>query len=328
VIIEPTVENVPELQISSSISRFNPGAQFIISSAIKYNYKLGQVQANWTAFISGKSISFKSLTSQSVLLSSSQVSSSVPFPLVVARGNFVPGSLISFRLSAAYAGSSKTFSEITLQASLLPTGGSLTVSPTSGFRFETYFSILSNNWVVDSQSLPLYYSFFYAMSSSSPLLHVSRKSTANSVSTQLPSGLVSSDNKLFLSVFVYDYYDNSASVNGSVDVNMNYTVPFNASKILDEQIAAFDASKDTGALVGSINAVSSTLNIVNCSQASARKCASLNRAACSDVPNTCSSCLAGYRGIDAHFKLYSRNFNPLLNFRNRRCIKCCMPIQQ
>ena len=301
VVIQPTGKVVPELQIASNISRFNPGAQFNISSSIKYSK--GPVQAIWTASISGNSVSFSSLTSQSVKFNFTQASSSVQFPIVIAGGNFIPGSLVSFRISA-YAGGSFSFSEITLQANLLPTGGSLTVAPTSGFRLETFFSILSNNWVVDSQNLPLYYSFFYAMSSASPLLFVSRKSTANSVSTQLPSGLISYDNKLFLSVFVYDYYDNLASVNSSVEVKENPTVQFNASKIWGQQFAAFRASKDTGALVSSINAVSSTLNIVNCSQATARKCASLNRTACNDVPNTCSSCLPGYRGTHVRFKLF------------------------
>ena len=301
VVIQRTERPVPELSISSVISKFNPGTQLILSSTIKYD---GSVQAAWTASISGIKVDFMSLTGQSTNFSASQVSSFIQFPIVITGGNFVPGSTVSFRISA-YALGAFSYSDITLQAYQLPTGGRLSVNPNSGYGLSTFFSFLCTNWIVDTDSLPLYYSFFYLTSSSSPPLYVSKKSVANSLSTQLPSGLASLNYALLISAFVYDNLDNSASANISVEVRVNSSAQSAAAvgQFWEKQLLSFEASVDTGALVSSMNAVSSTLNVVNCSQASAKTCALLNRDVCSNVPSTCSSCLNGFKGLNYHVLL-------------------------
>ena len=245
-----------------------------------------------------------SLTGQSTNFSASQVSSFMQFPIVIAGGNFVPGSTVSFRISA-FALGSYSFSEITLRANRLPTGGRLSVNPKAGSGLSTFFSFLCNDWIVDTENLPLYFSFFYLTSSSSPPLYVSKKSTANSLRTQLPSGLVSLNYALLVGAFVYDNVDNSASANISVEVRVNTTTQSAAAvgQFWEKQLDSFGASVDTGALVSSLNAVSSTLNAVNCSQASATTCAKLNRDVCSDVPQTCSSCLTGFKGLKCRVSL-------------------------
>ena len=294
VVVNAVANSIPQITINSNIVKFNPSSQFVLYSAIKFS---SGVQAKWTASRSGKQVSFASLTSQNTTFSASQTSSNVVFPVVVTGGNFVPGSVVTFRITANAIGSSSrvSYSEITLQANSLPTGGVLIVSPSSGYALSTPFSYLSSQWIVDSGSLPISYSFFYAISNDRPLLSVSKLSTANSITTHLPSGLAVNEFSLTTSVFVYDYFLNSASINGSVIVKQNSSVQL--SSYFAQTVASFGGSGNVDALLGSINTVSSTLNAVDCSNANASFCASLNRAKCSLVPNTCSSCLPGFVGV-------------------------------
>ena len=282
---------VPELKLSSNSSKFNPGKQLTVSSSIKYS---AAVQAIWTASVSGQNVPFAALTSNSISLSASQVSTFFQLPIVFAGGNFIPGSLVTFRLSAYASGGAYSYGEISLQANFLPRGGLVQVNPDSGYGLSTLFSFLSSGWIVDSANLPLSYSFFYASSSNSPLLIVSKKSTSNNVAVQLPAGLSSLNFQLLTSVFVYDYFENSASANSTVTVTTNTSVK--TSSFFAQQLNAFEASNDIGAFVGSINSVSSVLNILNCSMANASFCAMLHRDVCQSVPNTCSSCLSGFKG--------------------------------
>jgi hypothetical protein len=170
------------------------------------------------------------------------------------------------------------------------------MNPNSGYSLSTLFTFLSSGWIVDSANLPLSYSFYYASSSNSPLLLVSKKSTANSAAAQLPAGLSSFDFKLLTSVFVNDYFENSASANSSVTVTTNTSLKISTSEFFEKQLDAFKSSSDVGALVSSINSVSSVLNAIDCSLANASYCAMLNRDVCQSVPNTCSSCLPGFKG--------------------------------
>merc|ERR1711871_712422 len=77
----------------------------------------------------------------------------------------------------------------------------------------------------------------------------------------------------------------------------------------DSALESAFANSDRVAVSSVINAVSSALNVVNCTVP--QPCASLNREPCLKVAKTCGVCLAGYLGVDGNANTLCSNPNVL-----------------
>lgn len=172
------------------------------------------------------------------------------------------------------------------------------MSPLSGTALSTIFNFIAQGWIVDSDSLPLSFSFYYFAALNGPALSISLTSASNRASASLPSGSADLSFVLPTLCIVSDISGASTSVNGSVAVhpNTNISVTSYFSSTLDD----LAATGDVAALCASINTVSSTINTVDCSQANATFCANKNRLSCSAQPNTCGACLDGFVGISGY----------------------------
>ena len=86
-----------------------------------------------------------------------------------------------------------------------------------------------------------------------------------------------------------------SSANSSYVVNVLVNPNQNSSSFLASSLLKETASGNVNGIYQTINLVSSSLSIVNCS--ASPNCTALHRDQCLNVVNTCSSCSTGYKGV-------------------------------
>ena len=275
----------------------------------------------WQAFIDGVEQPLSnqlSVTNRS--LTTAQVSSSITYPLVLPSFSFTGGTIISIRVSTympalsnsivapttlsssmlkSLSTSSSTYklmsySEISLRVNSPPSSGKLSVTPNSGTALNTTFVTFTYDWVEDATDLPLSYDFRYSVAANSYLFMQSRGAPSASTA-KLPVGQQSTNYNVTLVVRAYDIY--LACSNATVIAQVKPSLSVQNYKLLLSSLL------DTAIIVGSIdqtvsiiNAVSSTMNTVDCSGVNITFCSGLNRSPCTLTSNTCGSCNSDYVG--------------------------------
>ena len=101
---------------------------------------------------------------------------------------------------------------------------------------------------------------------------------------------------MFLYLRVYDIYLAESTLASNVTVVLD-TSNTDFTTTLDIVFGSADVLQNADQQVVALNAVSSTMNAVNCSDVDSAYCFSLNRGPCLLTPHTCSSCLTGYNGV-------------------------------
>lgn len=81
--------------------------------------------------------------------------------LVLHPNALRPGESYVFRLTATSSETDPGFAEVHVLGNAAPSGGSVSVSPTSGEMVETTFDLATTGWLDDPQDLPLKYQFAY-----------------------------------------------------------------------------------------------------------------------------------------------------------------------
>ena len=178
-------------------------------------------------------------------------------------------------------------SSIVVIANLPPQGGSMAVSPSSGFEVQTAFLFKAAGW--KDKDLPLRFLFSYLTAQNHSLATESASEYNDSATSLLPAGSSNADYAINCSVRVTDSY--SAST-----VSSRAAVVVRAVSRAESQqfvLSTMHASPN-GLSLGTLNLLGSLLNKVNCS--GAPDCASLYRGPCSTVDRTCGSCLSGFIG--------------------------------
>ena len=302
--------------INSAPTRVNAGDALTLSGLLQAPY---DVEAEWVVFVDGEEVETDTLTPILSAFGSNIVEGVVQFPLSIPGGVLVPGSIVTFRLVAAQAeaatdddsavanstaltsgrrtlqqqvdSSSRTaaYSEITIVINSPPSGGSFSVSPPSGEGLVTPFRFLAVGWTDDAQDLPLSYRFAYQLKSSEPELEVGALSVSNTLVTDLPAGFGSFDFDVTVIAEIFDLA--LASTTSSSVVTVATPVNIDAQAYLDAKLNEALASGNIDVAVSGVNNLASTINTVDCSQANASFCGSLNRDVCFDTSNTCSECL-------------------------------------
>lgn len=281
--------------ITSLVTKVNPDSRMSLTGVVRASYAL---DCAWTASIDGVSTSFSALTSASETFTKVAVRNNFIYPLVVAGKSFVAGSTVTFRLGANFAGNSSryaAYSEVVVKMNAAPNGGSLITSPSTGSALSTVFTVSSSGWVDDPEDFPLTYQFVYKTLTSEPALNLQSRSPSNKASSDLPAGPDSTGNLITLLCNVFDVSLATASVSSTVTVTEN--VALDVSQYLSDKLSSFDSVGDVNTVGQLIANVGNTVNKANCTLASSTFCASKHRAACSQTPQKCGSCLTGYRGV-------------------------------
>ena len=173
----------------------------------------------------------------------------------------------------------------------------MTVTPTTGYALQTSFVGAQSGWIDDVEDYPLTYDFLYQLTSNvvvgqPTLFTIVSLSALSSVSTLLPAGLPTEQNKVTFYGRAEDIYLSSSNVSTVVVVTSGTADP---STYLKSALTTALASGDTDAVYRHMNVASAALSSVDCSLAP--NCTALNRASCAGVVNTCGKCLQGYTGL-------------------------------
>ncbi len=222
---------------------------------------------------------------------------------------FDGGLEVSFRLNIFSGKVLLSYSEIDLYINGPPTGGSITVSPQNGSALLTTFQFQTTDWISEDSDLPLTYEFTYEIIHGSTIYYIQTRSDSNFASSTMPAGLQSNDYAVFITATAYDLLLASGNIYTKSYIRPSTNI--NYEDYVKSNLLSLSALQDTDKTLAAINAVSSTMNFVDCSMISDDICSSFNRLPCSTVPNTCSSCLDGYSGIigSSNTKCFS-NENP------------------
>jgi hypothetical protein len=242
------------LFLNTSITRFNPGSKLIVPGRLFAPFAVTSV---WSVLSPlGVSLPFQALTSTQTNFSFTSTESYVAFPVAFRGMTFTAGSSYSFRLTAYPVGNPKqgTYSEITLRANALPTGGYLVAAPSSGTALVTQFTISTPGWTAEAENLPLSYSFSYTVSELSRHLTLATSSLKSYTTTTLPPGLSALQHVITLRSRATDYLLSSATATGNVSVTLDPSVDL--SKALNSSLTAALA-------VGNINQIYQAVNNVS-----------------------------------------------------------------
>jgi hypothetical protein len=298
------VESItPVLQVDRVAPKYNVDSKLILSGTVTSSLNRA-VRAEWSC-TSISSFSSSGMALTPLTLSVAALSSQV-FQLAIAANTLLPGLQYSFQLTAAYATS--TVAAVAMMVVAMnspPRGGTLVVSPTTGFALVTLYSLSAVKWIDDSSDLPLRYEFAYYLINEVELNFVKTADVTSRVSTILGQGLYSMSYEVSCVAIVSDIHGSSANATGPTTVSPPIgrrrldssgslsadTVDF-IERSIQRDLAGFNPSS----VVRMVDATLSTVNSVDCSNVTVH-CTALNRQLCSTTANTCGGCLSGYIGL-------------------------------
>ena len=297
VAVTAAASGVPYLSAADNRVKFNIDLKLDI---IAYVQSDSDVSLSWETLFGSQNISMDSivLTKPSRILLASEATLTRAFPLSFVPHAFTPGHTYTFRLTA-YPVSNPTlvaFSQVTMVANTVPSGGYTIVAPQTGTGLSTTFLMTTVGWSADQDNYPLSFAFGYqlAVSAKIPALLIRTYSTLPHTSSNLPSGLQANSYNVSVVALVMDVYLSSSSVSYNVVVHPNAS--FSATAYLSNILQATLASKDVDATYQAINLVSSTISAVNCSSTPPARCYSIWREPCLTTSGSCESCLPGFVG--------------------------------
>jgi hypothetical protein len=178
-------------------------------------------------------------------------------------------------------------SSVLVIPNLAPRGGSILITPSTGYEVQTPFTVKAMRWI--DKDLPLGYQFSYSTAQNFQLEIGGSSRYHNSTTALLPAGAASARYSLNCSVRVYDMYGAASQATTSVTVR-----PVSSQVAHAFVLAAINTSSSKGISLCVINLLWTLLSKVNCS--GSPSCATLYRSPCSSVDHTCGSCFSGYAG--------------------------------
>jgi hypothetical protein len=238
-------------KITNTVLRSNANSKLIIDGSVQATY---DVICQWSAYASdGQSIVLNTNTPILQAFPLASLRSATDFPLSVAANSFIPGSSVTFRLTAYKADNPlfQSYAEIVIVINAPPSGGILLCSPfvngvCKGDALKTLFTVTTTSWTDEASDFPLSYKFSYSLDSTLSPLMVQRQSSSNKVSTDLPAGLETQNYQISMFVIVYD--QSSASANATIlitvhavklnsaDLNKYFEEKIRLSKLVEIQI--------------------------------------------------------------------------------------------
>ena len=281
---------LPSISFNNANLKYNVGDRMVVSATVNATTSF---LATWSCPGCGLNLTAISRSHLSVSFSAGLILTS----LAIAPESLTAGLKYTFQLSAGYGSNPTVFGSASLSiiGNGPPYGGSLSVSPVTGYAAITNFHINTYDWIDVLSDYPLQYSMGYSSSSAGPVLYVQSISQLSYVDTYLGQGLDSKGYKVTCIVYSSDIY--GATANASTSVIVFPTPSLDAlQSALTQRLDEAGATLNPDLTSSVVNAASLSLNAANCSLAP--DCTSRNRTPCSTVAHTCGPCIAGYLGVD------------------------------
>jgi hypothetical protein len=283
VLVTPLYTGSVQVYVNTTFTQFNPGSKLVVGGHLFAPFPVTSAWSMSTPL--GSSLPDEALTSKVTNFTFASTESYIDFPLAFKAGTFTGGNSYSFRLTAYPVGSPKlaTFSEITLKANKLPTGGYLIAVPTTGFALVTKFLISTPGWTSDVESLPLRFSFSYTISKTlSKYLTLASPSLKAYTTTTLPPGLSALNHRITLKSRATDYLLSSATATTEVSATLEPAT---------DLLQTLNSSLTAALGVGNVNQIFQAVNNVrfvyflHCSMATM-----LHSDKCQGIPSYATCC--------------------------------------
>ena len=151
-------------------SSYTATAYLTVPVSTSSNYTLTWSNGGTTSFEGGDSLSSAADTSLTKYIKGAySTATTVPFNLVLSSGSLLTSTSYILRITAKNGNTGISgYAEVAFSTNSVPSSGTLSASPSSGYALITGFKITASNWVTDSDNYPLYYKFTYDGSASSP----------------------------------------------------------------------------------------------------------------------------------------------------------------
>lgn len=177
-------------------------------------------------------------------------------------------------------------SSVTVVVNAPPNVGQFQVTPANGVEITDVFTFSTSFWT--DLDTPIQYEFGFITTDSSRLV-VQSAAPRTSTRTVLPAGAELSNYFLVCSVRAFDNLGAFSSTTTSVQVR-----PFSGNELAAALKDSINEAGTLDSLKRTISVSSAVLNTGNC--ALAPDCAAINRNPCSQVANTCGSCISPFIG--------------------------------
>ena len=135
---------------------------------------------------------------------------------VIKLSALTEGKTYTFRLTGADRDGQTSYAQVELVVNEKPSSGSLAVTPSRGYPFETDFTYLAESWV--DADLPLAYKFVYTVGYAGDETPVADAQTSASFDCILPQGTEADNYTLTATVYVYDTYSAYSTASDTVRV--------------------------------------------------------------------------------------------------------------
>ena len=279
---------IPNVGIMDNMPYVNANQKNYLTAIVSGNQ--GAILASWS------SPQFSTLGSIATTEVSENFNGSSIFTLGIPAFALYPGQTYTFSVSASYAQQQTVASaSIIIYVNSGPSGGILNISPTFGIAMNTSFFFNTFSWISDISNLPLSYQLLYYITDNSIQYPLKYSDAVPYVTTVLSEGSMSRSYAVIGVAVVTDSVGAVANTTASVTVQPNLNI-FDLGPNIRKLLATALDQNQPYAVTQISNAASISLNSINCSVP--QPCQLLNRIACTDVSNTCGSCLSGFIGDD------------------------------
>lgn len=297
VLMTMTSNSVPKVSVGTMPAKYSSESKIVISGLV--SAPLENATVVWrspTLDSLGLSLSslattptvvklFPGLSKVSLTLSPNALQAGVTYTFqVLAKYDSVPARFL------------RGFVSMDILINQPPSGGSLTVSPSSGDAVQTQFLFQALSWIDDPSDYPLQFIFGYYTYRSDEFTIVKPRSELSIATVTLGRGRVD-NNQVTCLVSVSDTFGAAATATfAGVRVYSlgNLAAVQTATATALAKAAVFN---DPTAIMQVITGISNQINTVDC-VVSVGDCGGINRYKCQMTPKTCGPCLPGFFGIE------------------------------
>lgn len=302
---------VPIVSLGAVQAKYNPSNKILLNGTIQSSEMFW---AKWSATIasSGADVPLDSISSTPISYNSVSAGIST-FQLSITPNSLTPGLTYIFKLLADYyysendnatSSHSSSYSQNSIVINTPPFGGSLSVAPLEGQSLLTTFDLLTSLWVDDAEDYPFTYSFEYYSLFANVKSSIQARSGSSYTSGIISQGLLSSNYSITCLTTVFDAFSSSSSVSFSIRVLPPNSNTAELQTALGQHLLSAFSNSDANAVSQVLSAVTSSLNVVDCSEADSSYCESINRFPCSSKSNTCGMCLSSkFLGVQGDFNI-------------------------
>jgi hypothetical protein len=292
--VDIVADAVPLVAMTNPLDKYNAEDKIVLTGTV--TAADGAAEAYWTASGLESTVSLADISATPTTYTLPSGATTVQISL--KSDSLLEGLSYTFTLNSVYSGysgSSRTTASVSVVMNEAPTGGTLTVNPTSGIALNTSFTWETAGWSDDVNDYPLEYIFSYYVSFAYSQVVVKSASEVSYSTARLGAGQSGTGQITCVANASDTYGATGTTSNTDVTVSALESVS-DLKEVADKQLARAFRFVDPTAVNNVLSGVTETLNAVDCNVPTS--CFLLNRYDCSDTAQTCGPCLPGYIGVE------------------------------